>query len=137
MKATQTLPTLEVAPEATKGRVVPIASNDPRVVAVASAIVALLDGVTANAARPTTDELIPLTVEGLAARQLEHRPIMRLADSGKLRTVRIGRRRYTRPSWLAAVAEVLPTTRQAVPSASDKREALLEELRGRRWRART
>lgn len=108
--------------------------HDPRVLALAAAIVALLDAVATRAQAPTSDDLIPLTAEGLAAHRFEHKPVLRLAESGQLRTVRIGRRRYTRPSWLAEVAAGLPAGRRTSPSAAERKAALLEELRGPRKR---
>jgi len=114
-------------------------SDDPRVITLATAIVAFIDGLAADAGKKETDELIPVTVEALAEHGFEHRAVLRFAETGKLRTVRIGRRRYTRMSWLAELAERLPAIKPPPPSPpSDPvlsdREKLLEELRGSRKR---
>jgi hypothetical protein len=112
--------------------------DDPRVAAVAAAIVALLDGVTADAGKTVVDELVPITPEALAPRHLEHRSVVRLAEKGELRTIRIGRRRYTRASWLAELADKLPVDlsrpveRTRAMSKKDELIALLQGPRGRR-----
>lgn len=100
--------------------------DDPRVVAVATAIVSLVEHLSiapgAGASPPHGDALVPINGEALAALGLELRPVARLADSGELRTLRIGRRRYTRQSWLVALADKLASaapapTPQCVPEA--------------------
>jgi hypothetical protein len=108
--------------------------SDARVVALAAAIVAVVDALSSASTHDTADELIPLTVAGLAARNMEHRPILRLAESGALRTVRIGRKRYTRPSWVAVAAETLAAPVVRKVKAETAREDLLEQLRGGRRR---
>ncbi len=98
--------------------------DDPRVIALARAIVALIDGASLSA----TDELVPLTPEALAALGLEHRPVVRLVERGELASIKIGRRRYTRRSWLAQLAEKTPIvpSRPAVP-----KDDLLDAVRKR------
>jgi len=106
-----------------------ITSGDPRVIALASAIVALVDALAQNMTGTPLDELVPLTREALAARKLEYRPVLRLADAGVLRTVKIGRRRYARASWLAALTERLPAVamRKAQATAYDLKQDLQQQ----------
>ena len=71
--------------------------------------------VRAEGASALGDGLVPVTAEGLAAEGLEYRPIVALAQAGTLRTVWIGRKRYTRKSWLVALADKLPPATAEVP----------------------
>jgi hypothetical protein len=71
--------------------------------------------ITVRAAAAPADELIPVTATALEPLQLEYRPVVALAQSGTLRTVWIGRRRYTKRSWLLALADELPAATQTAP----------------------
>ena len=110
---------------------------DPRVTALASALVALIDGLTRpKASVPHLDELVPITAEALTPLQFEHRAVVRLAEAGQLRTVRIGRRRYTRASWLAELADKLPiAASHAGTVAPAPVDELMMALRGQRRRS--
>lgn len=89
--------------------------SDPRVLALASAIVELLNVLAEGHQAPPHDELVAVAPKPLAALGLEYRPTLALAQAGTLRTVWIGRRRFTRRSWLAALAEALPPACSAQP----------------------
>jgi hypothetical protein len=106
--------------------------DDPRIVALAAAIVALIDGMRGDAPSHAHDDLVPLTHEALAERQLEHRAVVRLAESGELRTVKIGRRRYTRASWLADLAGKLAASAPTCRPVVSERDQLIALLRARR-----
>jgi hypothetical protein len=84
---------------------------------VADPLAGLVDAIAARlVARtpaPVVDELLPVTREALAPLSLEYRPILELAQAGTLRTVWIGRRRYTKRSWLVDLADALPSAADA------------------------
>ena len=104
--------------------------SDPRVTALATALVALIDSLTsAKPSESGVDALIPITSEALTPLQFEHRAVVRLVETGQLRTVQIGRRRYTKASWLAEMAEKLPIS---VPPPLPPEDELMLALRGRR-----
>jgi hypothetical protein len=86
--------------------------------AVHRAIDTILDAIEerATVATPPIDDLVPLTLKAVEARGLELRPLVRLAEAGTLKTVRIGRRRYTRASWLAGLADALPPAADVEPA---------------------
>ena len=79
---------------------------------VHAAVDALLDAFEAPSGSGA-DELIGLTPEALERAGFEHAPIVKLAEAGTLRTIRIGRKRYTTRAWLVALAEKLPPARAA------------------------
>jgi hypothetical protein len=62
------------------------------------------------------DALIPISAAGLRPYGLELRPIVRLAEEGRLRSVAIGRRRYTTLRHLLALVDVLPAAVPAEPT---------------------
>jgi hypothetical protein len=64
------------------------------------------------------DELVPITQADLEPFGLELRPIRRLIAAGKLRVVEIGRRRFTKRSFLLALVDELPAVRG--PQDADK-----------------
>jgi hypothetical protein len=55
-----------------------------------------------------TDTLVAIAAEPLAVYGLELKPVLRLADDGALKTVAIGRRRFTKLSYLLALVDTLP-----------------------------
>jgi hypothetical protein len=71
--------------------------DDPRVVALAAAIVDLVDAL-AKGSTERGDELVALTSCGV-----ERRALRRLVRDGRLEVVRIGRRQYTTRRALAAL----------------------------------
>jgi hypothetical protein len=84
-------------------------ADDPRVVRLAIAIVEFLDQLVINRPpRESGDRLIAIDAAALAVEGFEYRPIARLIAAGQLQTLRIGRRRYTRRSWLHAITNPDP-----------------------------
>lgn len=77
-----------------------------------------------DAAAPevVTDDLILIAHAPLEARGFELKPIVRAVESGALRTVRLGRRRYTRATWLAELADKL-TAATPIAQVDDLAEA--------------
>lgn len=63
----------------------------------------------------SVDALVPIAAEPLAGLGLEYRPTLALAQAGTLKTVWIGRRRFTKQSWLVALADALPLATDAAP----------------------
>jgi hypothetical protein len=76
--------------------------------ALHSALDLVLDAVVPTQSSESADELVPITREALGPLALEYAPILALAQAGTLKTVWIGRRRYTKRSWLVALADTLP-----------------------------
>lgn len=64
--------------------------------------------ITVRTTSAPVDELVPVTADALEPLGLEYAPILAHAQSGVLRTVWIGRRRFTRRSWLLGLAKALP-----------------------------
>ncbi|HLK40593.1 MAG TPA: hypothetical protein VKU41_27765 [Polyangiaceae bacterium] len=86
-----------------------------------SAIVgAIADAVAARLG--ARDELVPLDAQSLAAYGLEHNAVARLVAAGKLRAVRIGRRNFTRRSYLLALVDELPQVRRTRDTEDDAPE---------------
>jgi|SRR6185312_2624628 len=84
--------------------------------AIHAALDVLLDTLDAyRQASLSTDALVPLTADGLKPYKVELRAAVRLADEGKLRTVQIGRRRYTTARHLAALVDTLEPARREAP----------------------
>lgn len=77
------------------------------------------------------DDLILIVPAVLEDRGFEFKPIARAVESGELRSVKIGRPRYTKMSWVLAWAERLPA---AVGSASESTDDLADAVRGRALR---
>ncbi|HEY1695816.1 MAG TPA: hypothetical protein VGG39_26795 [Polyangiaceae bacterium] len=67
--------------------------------------------------RDPVDALIPLSAAGLRPYGVELKPAVRLADEGTLRTVEIGRRRFTTLRHLLALVDLLPPAK--APEAED------------------
>lgn len=90
--------------------------------AAAEALSALAQVVEAGAAEPRpSDDLVALNAAGLAAIGLELRSIQKLVAAGRLRAVEIGRRRFTKRSYLLALVDELPA---AVRKADEDGDAL-------------
>jgi hypothetical protein len=68
---------------------------------------------TVPSTQPAVDELVRIAPAPLRALDLEYNAILKHAQSGDLRTAWIGRARYTRKSWLAALLEKLPPAADA------------------------
>jgi hypothetical protein len=62
------------------------------------------------------DALIPLSAGGLKPYSLELKPIVRLADDGKLKTVTIGRKRFTTLRHLLALVDAAPVVQVDAPA---------------------
>jgi hypothetical protein len=93
-------------------------ADDPRVLAVAAAIVVLVDALASASPTGTDDELVPFPFG------LERRAARALVRAGRLPSVRIGRRLFTRRSaLLALVAPSTSTPASAVDSASEAARA--------------
>jgi hypothetical protein len=75
----------------------------------------LLDALDEREPREDADDLIPVSPDALEPLGLEYRPVVALAQSGTLRTVWIGRRRFTKRSWLVALADALPSATDTAP----------------------
>jgi len=82
---------------------------------------AIADAVEASPRDPA-DALIPVSAKGLAPYGVELKPVVRLADDGTLRTVTIGRRRFTTLRHLLALVDVLPPAK-ATDAGDDLAEA--------------
>lgn len=74
------------------------------------------------------DELVPLSPAPLAAMGLEHAAVLRLVAEGRLRAVTIGRRRFTKRSYLLALVDELPVAKRGPGPAPDRRDALREAV---------
>ena len=75
------------------------------------------------------DALVAVAAEPLAALGLEYGPVLRLAQSGELRSVWIGRRRFTKRSWLVALADTLPAATSTPDEPDDLRAAVAKAAR--------
>jgi hypothetical protein len=75
-----------------------------------------------TAAQPT-DALIAFTPAGLKAHGIEFKPAAKFAAEGLLKTVWIGRRRFTSVARLLALVDVLPTA-----SAAEQIDELAEAV---------
>lgn len=73
------------------------------------------------------DELVALAPKPLAAMGLEHAAVARLVAEGRLRAVTIGRRRFTKRSYLLALVDELPTPKRA-PAPAVEQDALREAV---------
>jgi hypothetical protein len=93
--------------------------DDPRVLAVAAALVGLLNALRGERQTEQADELVayPFGLERRAAREL--------VRSGRIPTVRLGRRTYGRRSALLALVGA-PPAKAPAPSASDPTGAARE-----------
>jgi hypothetical protein len=80
--------------------------------AVHQAVDMLLDALAAPSGTGG-DELIALERAALERHGFEHAPVVRLAEEGTLRSVKIGRKRYTTRAWLVELAASLPPARSA------------------------
>ena len=80
-----------------------------------AALDVLLDALDERAPREAGDELIPVAPDALEPLALEYRAVVALAKEGALRTVWVGRRRYTKRSWLLALADTLPAAMDTAP----------------------
>ncbi|HEY4013759.1 MAG TPA: hypothetical protein VGM06_10495 [Polyangiaceae bacterium] len=69
-----------------------------------------------QASATPVDELVAIERKALKPIGLEYAPVLALAQAGTLRTVWIGRRRFTRRSWLVALADILPAAVDAEPT---------------------
>jgi hypothetical protein len=95
--------------------------DDPRVLAIAGAIVALVDAATAERAGAVgaSDELVPLNSCGV-----ERRTLRRLTKEGRLEVVRLGRKLYTTRRALAElVTDRGRSSAREKPTAGDPRAA--------------
>jgi hypothetical protein len=102
--------------------------NDPRVLAVAAALVGLVDALLAERRAEVADELVPLADAGI-----ERRALRRLQRDGRLPVERIGRRLYTRRSALLALVITTPA-KEVPPNAApvaDVAQAAREAYAGR------
>jgi hypothetical protein len=82
--------------------------HDPRVLAVAAALIGLVDALAAERATGLSDDLVPLADAGL-----ERRALRRLVRQGRVRSTRIGRRVYVSRADLARLVETVPTSTSA------------------------
>jgi excisionase family DNA binding protein len=84
--------------------------NDPRILAVASAIVGLFDALANERSSDASNGIVSLADAGI-----ERRALRRLIREGRVRATRIGRRVYVSRADLAAL---LALTLTQVPAAS-------------------
>ncbi len=104
----RTDPPEHLAPPAGRGSAARSTSN-PEPSALLDALLDLVAERLASRLSPApVDELVPLTAEALAKMGLEARAVHRLVVNGALKTVAIGRRRFTRRSYLLALVDTLP-----------------------------
>jgi hypothetical protein len=89
----------------------PMRRDDARVLAVAAAIVGLVDALAGERATGAGDELVPFPFG------LERRAARALVHSERLPVVRLGRRIFTRRSALVALVEASPPARS--PAVAD------------------
>ncbi len=61
------------------------------------------------------DELVQIAREPLAKHGLELKPIQRFINAGTLKVVEVGRRRFTKLSYLLALVDQLPAPKSAEP----------------------
>jgi len=72
-----------------------------------------------SSAQPA-DELVAIERESLRKLDLEYAPILGACQAGTLKSIWLGRRRYTKRSWLVALADTLPpATDVEQPPADD------------------
>jgi excisionase family DNA binding protein len=92
--------------------------HDPRVLAVAAAIVGLVDALAAKrGAGRAGDDLVPMADAGI-----ERRALRRLIREGRVRATRIGRRTYVSRADLGALLAASPVA-SAARTAPDPAEA--------------
>jgi hypothetical protein len=73
------------------------------------------------------DELVALSPAPLAAMGLEHAAVLRLVATGNLKAVKVGRRVFTKRSYLLSLVDELPPVRQRGPTVAPG-DALREAL---------
>lgn len=87
--------------------------HDPRVFAVAAALIGLVDALAAErGAGRASDELVPLADAGV-----ELRALRRLVRQGRVRSTRIGRRVYVSRADLAGLVGQAPASASATARA--------------------
>src|ERR1700722_179041 len=93
--------------------------DDPRVLAVAAAIVGLVDALASERCERVGDDLVPLADAGI-----ERRALRRLIREGRVRATRIGRRVYVARADLGALLTTrVPLAPAASSDKSDPAEA--------------
>ena len=93
--------------------------HDPRVLAVASAIVGLVDALAAErSAGKASDDLVPMADAGI-----ERRALRRLIREGRVRATRIGRRTYVSRADLGALLTTRAPLAPAAGAKSDPADA--------------
>ncbi len=102
--------------------------DDPRVLAVAAAIVGLFDAIAAKRRGDVADDLVPLADAGI-----ERRALRRLIREGRVRATRIGRRVYVARADLGALltngSPVVPAANASSDPAEAARAAYSASLR--------
>jgi hypothetical protein len=83
--------------------------EDPRVLCLARALVAILDALASERQDGSSDELVPIAKAGI-----ERRALRRLVQNGKVRAMRLGRRLYVSRADLASL---LPCSDAVTPEA--------------------
>lgn len=103
--------------DATRNAPAALEDADTRALRIGRALVALADalGLTAVADVEPRDELVAICAEGLEPYGLELRAVQTLIAEGRLRAVQIGRRRFTKRSYLLALVDELETEQPAPP----------------------
>jgi hypothetical protein len=91
-----------------------VLASDARILAVATALVGLVDALAAGRGTGGADELVALTDSGLDARTRR-----RLERDGRLPVVRLGRKKFTTRAALAALVNAPTTAAAVVPTATD------------------
>jgi excisionase family DNA binding protein len=92
--------------------------DDPRVLAVAAAVVNLFDALATEDRGPTSDGIVALSEAGI-----ERRALRRLIREGRVRSTRIGRRVYVSRADLTALVTAAPTRPPPAFTATDPRAA--------------
>jgi hypothetical protein len=85
--------------------------------------------ITVRAPREPADRLVPVERVALRELGLEERAIRRLVEGGELRAVTIGRRRFTRLSYLLSLVDELPQARAHVEPVDDIEAAARKRAR--------
>jgi hypothetical protein len=93
---------------------------------LATLVDALAERIGARLSASPPDTLVPIAADAIDALGLELRAVQRLIADGRLKAVEIGRRKFTKASYLLALVDELPAVGRAHAVAVDGHDELQE-----------